>query len=450
MSKDYSKEFWEEKRKLEAKGIKITDRWVDAYRNSYINKRLSWGSERQLAPEKKYILEQYLNLKLPVGIPEEKVLDENMKHIEIPLESKTKLIREGIDEIAQPELRQVVVDFWTYMDAVGIEQAKRESRLASLAKILTINLRENGIGYDGEMRKLEEGNQNRYRDLLVAGIRTYANDKIKLKEFLDQYGDPSRIICETNFAKLKERAQLDFTPKILAGFNNITKGQSKITLWQKAVEGMTGRALVAREAEATTENYSNELQRAPEFVKHETDEVDHVSTRKIRKIVPKKSSAIIDGGEDNRPVKSKHVNALPELALQEASVEMDRVGRESIARHAGEVANSDKASRIAQIRRAIRSKSGMTRVLNGASIGKKVDVWHEPAASLYDRIANQGHHTDLDVGQSTESDFRLREMFAKFGEPQPGESFQDYYQKIFTDPENIPLFDAIISSDRNE
>lgn len=83
MDDDYSNEFWEEKRKMEKRGGKTTDRWVDAFRDSYINKRLGWGSERQLAPKKKTVLEKYLNLKLPVGIPEEKTQNvlENTKEV---------------------------------------------------------------------------------------------------------------------------------------------------------------------------------------------------------------------------------------------------------------------------------------------------------------------------------------------------------------------------------
>jgi hypothetical protein len=67
----YRKEFLEAKNRIEGNGT-LKRGWEEAIKESYIVKRLGWSNDRQLAPEKKAILREYLELKLPVGIPEEK------------------------------------------------------------------------------------------------------------------------------------------------------------------------------------------------------------------------------------------------------------------------------------------------------------------------------------------------------------------------------------------
>ncbi len=88
MIDDYPYEFWDEKQRREDRGAKTTDRWVSAYRTSYIIKKLTWGKKRQLAPEKAAIFEKYLDLYLPKGIPEEKYRDVNQKAEEMHLDER--------------------------------------------------------------------------------------------------------------------------------------------------------------------------------------------------------------------------------------------------------------------------------------------------------------------------------------------------------------------------
>lgn len=66
---DYLKEFWAAKAKVEEKGGSMN---AEAFRKSFIIQRTKWGLERQIAPEKAELLEKYLELKLPMGIPEGK------------------------------------------------------------------------------------------------------------------------------------------------------------------------------------------------------------------------------------------------------------------------------------------------------------------------------------------------------------------------------------------
>lgn len=72
---EYGNEFWKEKRYREEKGIPTTEKWIWAYRESYIIKRLGWANDRKLASEKWELFEKYLNLKLPSGIPEEQSIN---------------------------------------------------------------------------------------------------------------------------------------------------------------------------------------------------------------------------------------------------------------------------------------------------------------------------------------------------------------------------------------
>jgi len=170
---------------------------------------------------------------------------ENVKSVEISSGEKPKLIRERIDEITQPELRQIVADFWTHRDMVEVERAKKGSRFTSLANTLTLGLRRNKINDDAEIINFEKESQNRYRDLIAAGIKMYANDKIQLKNFLDQYGDPNKIFCETHDAELGKRAKFGFPENILAGFYKIGKRWSELKPWQKFVYGAAAGSLVA-------------------------------------------------------------------------------------------------------------------------------------------------------------------------------------------------------------
>lgn len=67
----YRKELFEAKNRIEKNGT-LKRGWEEAIKESYIVKRLGWSNDRKLAPEKKEILGRFLELKLPVGIPEEK------------------------------------------------------------------------------------------------------------------------------------------------------------------------------------------------------------------------------------------------------------------------------------------------------------------------------------------------------------------------------------------
>jgi hypothetical protein len=84
MVENYSRELQEAKKKRKENGGIVDDKWATLVRTSYINdrKRFSldksrWGINGPLAPEKADLLEKYLELKLPVGIPEEKKKNSN-------------------------------------------------------------------------------------------------------------------------------------------------------------------------------------------------------------------------------------------------------------------------------------------------------------------------------------------------------------------------------------
>jgi|GEM_PF-1481203 len=70
---DYPEEIKKAINKIESNGSMVTEKKISAIRTSYIGDVKRWGLGRQLAPEKAELLEKYLELKLPVGIPEEKV-----------------------------------------------------------------------------------------------------------------------------------------------------------------------------------------------------------------------------------------------------------------------------------------------------------------------------------------------------------------------------------------
>lgn len=89
MVEKYPHELQVAKEKIEKKGGVVDEKWAALVRTSYINerKRLGleknrWGSKIPFVPEKAELFERYLNLKLPVGIPEEKNNENNNNSME--------------------------------------------------------------------------------------------------------------------------------------------------------------------------------------------------------------------------------------------------------------------------------------------------------------------------------------------------------------------------------
>ena len=72
---DYNQYFFEKKKQAERKKVKIDGNWIEAIRQFFIDERKRWGMTRQIAPEKGDLLGRFLDQKLPVGIPEEKIED---------------------------------------------------------------------------------------------------------------------------------------------------------------------------------------------------------------------------------------------------------------------------------------------------------------------------------------------------------------------------------------
>jgi hypothetical protein len=70
---NYPEEFQRVLDKRKRRGGEVTEEQARAIRLSFISDVKRWGIGRNLAPEKAEILENYLNLKLPVGLPEEKL-----------------------------------------------------------------------------------------------------------------------------------------------------------------------------------------------------------------------------------------------------------------------------------------------------------------------------------------------------------------------------------------
>ena len=134
MTRKYPKELLRAKKKIKGKGGTVDEKWADSVRTSYIGdiKRAGvdkdrWGTKTPLAPEKADLLEQYLDLKLPTGIPEEKEKDkpedrpqnrvrnnefsENGKFSEKQLKKLHNLltaVRKYADKIEQSELEGMI------------------------------------------------------------------------------------------------------------------------------------------------------------------------------------------------------------------------------------------------------------------------------------------------------------------------------------------------------
>ncbi len=107
---DYKKELLAAKKKRERRGAFGGD-WIDAFRESFINRRIRWGFERQIAPEKAELLEKYLELKLPVEIPEEEKNDEEVIFTPEQSSKLTALIREVRkiqDKIKSEDLSEII------------------------------------------------------------------------------------------------------------------------------------------------------------------------------------------------------------------------------------------------------------------------------------------------------------------------------------------------------
>jgi hypothetical protein len=82
----YPAEFRKAIEKREKNGGKVAEKDLPAIRLSFINDIARWGMGRGMAPEKANILEKYLELKLPVGIPSEK--EENIQENDEEKEEK--------------------------------------------------------------------------------------------------------------------------------------------------------------------------------------------------------------------------------------------------------------------------------------------------------------------------------------------------------------------------
>ncbi|MCX6766278.1 MAG: hypothetical protein NT170_00620 [Candidatus Moranbacteria bacterium] len=113
---EYPKELEKAISKIESKGSTVVEKQISAIRTSYISDAKRWGLGRQLAPEKAELIGKYLELKLPVGIPEEKLketpkntvetsgeslkdLNKKDKHMEIPVKEITNInIREQLKQ----------------------------------------------------------------------------------------------------------------------------------------------------------------------------------------------------------------------------------------------------------------------------------------------------------------------------------------------------------------
>lgn len=79
MVRKYPGELRRAKEKIEKRGGTVNEKWANVIKISYIGditraglKKDRWGDKIPLASEKAELLEKYLELKLPVGIPEEK------------------------------------------------------------------------------------------------------------------------------------------------------------------------------------------------------------------------------------------------------------------------------------------------------------------------------------------------------------------------------------------
>ena len=117
----YSKELQTAKKKIKDGGGVADEKWAANFRLSYINDRMRWGMDKKrwgtngpLQPKKAELLEKFLELKLPIGIPKEKTRDKPKDAEEI------KLLREQRSELVH--LITEAVKFKNQFDESQMEQ----------------------------------------------------------------------------------------------------------------------------------------------------------------------------------------------------------------------------------------------------------------------------------------------------------------------------------------
>ncbi|HLM84127.1 MAG TPA: hypothetical protein VK254_02885, partial [Candidatus Bathyarchaeia archaeon] len=93
----YPDELLQEIQKRKNKGGKITDKAVAAIRLSLINHIAKWGMDRGVAPEKSRLIERYLGLKLPHGIPPKSPEELHIGEREAIKKTEKERVREKTD-----------------------------------------------------------------------------------------------------------------------------------------------------------------------------------------------------------------------------------------------------------------------------------------------------------------------------------------------------------------
>jgi hypothetical protein len=133
--KDYGKDVHDAKKNIEDGGGVVGDKWIGVFRTSHIEKCKTWGLKRQLAPEKAELIGKYLELKLPVGIPEEKTADNPEKNKNIYSGEKSKAFL-GLLKKAGKYFRDCFKDSEQWGDEYGDEEARKNLLIERLQAAL--------------------------------------------------------------------------------------------------------------------------------------------------------------------------------------------------------------------------------------------------------------------------------------------------------------------------
>ncbi|MFH0929719.1 MAG: hypothetical protein V1814_00515 [Candidatus Moraniibacteriota bacterium] len=283
MTENYPNQLWAAKKSTEDEKKIADDQWAFRFRQEYIKDRVrlaseknKWGANGPLTDEKAKLFKEYLELKLPDGIPPEKPkINESsaadpLKNQDIIGETgRVKIAKVSTDErapefpdvpplatpkldaepaipkpedIRQAELNQAINDFEAKQSQIAETRAKKTGRFASLAKSLGIKTR--NLDDDPEVMSLEKESHDLYRNLLSKGIHLYKSDKAQLENFLKQF-DEFGVFKATYNQEMDERARNCKWPEtVLAGFQKIGQKWSELNWKQKLVIGGAASGLM--------------------------------------------------------------------------------------------------------------------------------------------------------------------------------------------------------------
>ncbi len=196
---NYLKRFLFAKTKTEEAGKPADDQWIFKFRQKYIKDRVRLGSEKKrggssglLDPEKAKLFKEYIELKLPEGIPPEKPEVDKGGAVDLPEEQEM-----AIPEKTTEELR---ADLDASAEEYATARGNARGSRGYLAKLLGLSKK----GFSENIEEIEEVKEARSKYLQAKSAHLKAWTESTFKEYRDLLESKKGTASEEELRQIKE------------------------------------------------------------------------------------------------------------------------------------------------------------------------------------------------------------------------------------------------------